>query len=144
MRHLVAAAVGLVALPLLYYLTDLGARQLRVAYSTFGSSVAGLACLAAVAAVAAALVAWPGLSPLAALVCGLPLAIAGVLFPAELESVLRFAVRLPPIEQETLAGEPPGTLAGVTGLYVLVGGVLVLSALFPHRWLSLRGERTGS
>lgn len=141
-RHLIAAAAGLLALPLVYYLTEAGARQLRLAYTTFSSGLTGLACLGAVAAVAAALVAWPRLSPLAALVCGLPLAAAGVLFSAQLDYSVRLAVRLPPLEHSTMAGEPPGTLAGVTGLYTLVGGVLVLSALFPHRWLSLRGERT--
>lgn len=142
-RHLIAAAAGLAALPVIYYLTEAGARHLRLAFATFTPGVAGPACLAGVAALIAVMIAWPSLSPLAALVCGLPLAAAGVLFAAEFDYAQRLAARLPQIEAIAVTGEPPGTLAGATGLYVLAGGVLVVASLSPHRWLSLRGERTG-
>ncbi len=33
--------------------------------------------------------------------------------------------------------EPPGTLAGLTGLYALLGALLVLSALLPARLRSI-------
>lgn len=138
-RHLVGIAVGLVALPALYYLTEAGARALRDGYATFSPSPAGLGYLAAVAAVAAALAGWRRLSPVAAVVCGLPLVALGALFATEVEVGVLLAAGLPRLGAlpAGLPGEPPGTLAGVTGLYTVVGGLLVVSALVPGRWRSI-------
>ncbi|WP_327092882.1 hypothetical protein OIE66_20235 [Nonomuraea sp. NBC_01738] len=129
-RHLVGALAGLVALPALYYLTEAGARALRLGYAGFSASPAGLGYLAGAALLAAALALWPGLSPVAAVVCGLPLAAVGALFATELEVALLLAGVLP----GGTPGEPAGLLAGVSGLYTLLGVMLGASALVPHRW----------
>ncbi|MEU0571896.1 hypothetical protein ABZ297_41755, partial [Nonomuraea sp. NPDC005983] len=76
-RHLIGVAAGLAALPAVYYLTESGARALRTAYTAFGPGPAGLGYLAAVAAIVTLLC---GLSPPAALACGVPLLAAGGLF----------------------------------------------------------------
>ncbi|MFI6503126.1 hypothetical protein [Nonomuraea typhae] len=134
-RHVAGAVVGLFALPAVYYLTEAGARALRAGYTGFVPGPAGFGCLCAVAALAGLLTGWHRLSPLAALTCGLPLVLLGALFATELELALRLAAGLP--RWGALRGEAPGTLAGVTGLYTLVGGLLVVSALFRTRSRSI-------
>ncbi|WP_214316603.1 hypothetical protein [Nonomuraea sediminis] len=133
MRHLIGTAAGLVALPLVYYLTEAGARALRVAYTAFDPGTAGLACLAG----AAAIVTVVSLSPVAALACGLPLAMAGALFTLVPDYAAGLAARLPQVG--ALPGEPAGTLAGVGGLYGVIGFVLVFSALLPGRLRTILG-----
>ncbi|MEV0347472.1 hypothetical protein AB0H88_17045 [Nonomuraea sp. NPDC050680] len=144
-RHLIGAVAGSAALPLVYYLTEAGARALRAAYAAFRPAPAGLGYLTAVAAIVVLLAAWSWLSPLAALACGLPLTAAAALFALDLDVALDLAGRLPsfavPTGQPvgTLAGEPPGALAGVTGLYAVIGVLLVLSALLRRRRRSILG-----
>ncbi|MER7499168.1 hypothetical protein AB0L05_25885 [Nonomuraea pusilla] len=48
-RRVVGAAAGLAAFPLVYHLTEAGARALRQAYASFGTAWAGALWLAAVA-----------------------------------------------------------------------------------------------
>lgn len=129
-RHLIGVVAGLAALPLVYYLTEAGARALRAAYAEFRPAPAGLGYLTAVAAIVVLLAAWSWLSPLAALACGLPLTAVAALFAFDLDVALDLAGRLPSFAVP--AGEPPGTLAGVTGLYAVIGALLVLSALLPR------------
>ncbi|MFC4007118.1 hypothetical protein ACFOY2_07800 [Nonomuraea purpurea] len=144
-RQLAGAAAGLVALAPVYYLTEAAARALRVGNATFAPSPQGLAYLGAVALIISLLMAWPA----AALGCGLPLAAAGSLFVLDLDSALGVAVRLPWAAEGGLPwsrpdglpwaelAEPPGTMAGMTGLYALIGVLLVLSALLPGRLRSI-------
>jgi hypothetical protein len=127
-RHLIAAGAGLAAFPPVCYLTEAGARALREGYAAFGPAPAGLGYLAAAALIVAVLAAWPP----AALACGLPLAVAGALFALDLPAAMGLAGTLP-----HAWGEPPGTLAGPTGLYAFAGLLLVFSALLPNR---LRSE----
>jgi hypothetical protein len=133
-RHLIGAAAGLAALPVVYYLTEAGARALRAAYTAFAPGAAGLGYLMAVAAVVLLLAAW---SPAAALACGLPLAAVGGLFALDLDAAVALAGRLPWFG--SLGAEPPGTLAGVTGLYAVIGLALAMSALLPRRTRSILG-----
>ncbi|TMR98521.1 hypothetical protein [Nonomuraea basaltis] len=89
--------------------------------------------------------------PAAALACGVPLTAAGVLFALDAEAALGMAGTLPwaragglPWSPDGLPwaelAEPPGTLAGLTGLYALIGAVLVISALLPARLRSILGR----
>ncbi len=133
------AAAGLAALLPVYYLTEAGAKALRAGAAEAGPAPAGLGCLAAVAMIVAVLAAWPA----AALACGVPLTSAGMLFALDAEAAVNVAASLPwsglpwdGLPRAELA-EPPGTLAGVTGLYTLIGALLVLSALLPARWRSI-------
>ncbi|MFG1707263.1 hypothetical protein ACFLIM_29105 [Nonomuraea sp. M3C6] len=143
-RQLMGAVAGLAALAPLYYLTEAAARALRTGNATFAPSPAGLGYLAAVAVLVTLLTAWPP----AAFSCGLPLAAAGTLFALDLDAALGVAGNLPWSRAGGLpwepAGapwaemaEPPGTLAGMTGLYTLIGALLVLSSLLPGRWRSI-------
>ncbi|MEU4548612.1 hypothetical protein [Nonomuraea dietziae] len=140
MRHVTGAVIGLAALPFVYYLTEAGAAGLRSGYALQQPDPVGPAGLGAAVAVSGALACAPRLSPLAALVCGLPLTLLGLLFAAAPESAARAVGALPAMD--LLAGaalgsgtaEPPGLLPGVTGLYLVIGGLLVLSALPPSRW----------
>ncbi|MGN9844067.1 hypothetical protein ACTMTI_38675 [Nonomuraea sp. H19] len=146
-RHLMGAAAGLAALAPVYYLTEAGAKALRTGLATAVPAPAGLACLAAVAVIVAVLAVWPA----AALACGLPLAAAGVLFALDAEAALGVAATLPwsgagglPWSQPDALpwaelAEPPGTLAGTTGLYALIGALLMISALLPGRLRSILG-----
>ncbi|TMR21158.1 hypothetical protein ETD86_16385 [Nonomuraea turkmeniaca] len=138
-RHLMGAVAGLAALVPVYYLTEAGAKALRMGAAEGGPAPVGLACLAAVAVLVAVLSAWPA----AAVTCGVPLFSAGALFAVDADAALGVAATLP---WEGLAwdglpsaelAEPPGTLAGLTGLYTLIGALLVLSALLPARWRSI-------
>ncbi|MGP3919452.1 hypothetical protein [Nonomuraea sp. 10N515B] len=140
-RHVMGAAAGLAALVPVYYLTEAGAKALRMGTAAAGPAPAGLACLAAVAVLVAALTAWPA----AALTCGVPLISAGALFALDTSAALGLAATLPwsgptwdGLPPAELA-EPPGTLAGLTGLYTIIGALLVLSALLPARWRSILG-----
>ncbi|MBF8190832.1 hypothetical protein ITP53_35035 [Nonomuraea sp. K274] len=147
-RQLMGAAAGLAALVPVYYLTEAAAKALRTGYATFGPAPAGLGYLAAVAVIVTLLTAWPP----AALACGLPLAATGALFALDLDAALRVAGTLPWARTGGLPwsrpdglpwaelAEPPGTLAGLSGLYTLIGALLVLSALRPAR---LRSVLTG-
>jgi hypothetical protein len=133
-RHLIAPAAGLAALAPVYYLTDAAARSLRAAHTAVTPAPAGLACLAAVAVLVALLTAWPA----AALACGLPLVAAGALFALDLDAAIGAAATLPWADAGGLPwsppdgapwaepAEPPGTLAGMNGLYALIGLILVL------------------
>jgi hypothetical protein len=139
------AVAGLTAFVLVYYLTEAAARALRTSSAAFGPAPAGLGYLLGAAVIVALLTAWPT----AALACGLPLAGAGVLFALDQDAALAAAGKLPwsgagglPWSQPgglawAEMGEPPGTLAGVTGLYLLIGAVLVVSALRPGRLRSI-------
>jgi hypothetical protein len=78
-----------------------------------------------------------------------PLAAAGVLFALDAEAARGVAATLPwpgpPWSRPdglpwTELAEPPGTLAGTTGLYALIGTLLVLSALLPARLRAVRGR----
>ncbi|WP_127932951.1 hypothetical protein [Nonomuraea polychroma] len=138
-RHVMGAAAGLAALVPVYYLTEAGAKALRMGTAAAGPAPAGLACLAAVAVLVAVLTVWPA----AALTCGVPLISAGALFALDTEAALGMAATLPwsgvlwhGLPAAELA-EPPGTLAGLTGLYTLIGALLVLSALLPRRLRSI-------
>ncbi|MEU7001872.1 hypothetical protein [Nonomuraea sp. NPDC046570] len=133
-RHLIGAVAGGTALPLVYYLTEAGAKALREAYALLVPDLAGLGYLAAVVLVTGLLACWPWLSPLAALVCGLPLAALGAAFASSPDVAFLVIGLLPPIEPLTGTDEAPGLLAGVTGLYLVVGAILVVSAAFPGRW----------
>ncbi|MEW9550908.1 hypothetical protein [Nonomuraea sp. NPDC050783] len=140
MWHLLGGAAGLAALVPVYYLTEAAARALRAGTVAAGPAPAGLGLLMAVAAIVTLLAAWPA----AALACGLPLLAAGVLFALDAADAISAAATLPYADAGGLpwsrpdaapwaeAAEPPGTLAGLTGLYALTGIVLVLSALLPH------------
>ncbi|MGI5291195.1 hypothetical protein ACQEVF_48905 [Nonomuraea polychroma] len=138
-RHVMGAAAGLAALVPVYYLTEAGAKALRMGTAAAGPAPAGLACLAAVAVLVTVLAAWPA----AALTCGVPLIAAGALFALDTEAALGMAATLPrpglPWDGLPAAelAEPPGTLAGLTGLYTLIGALLVLSALLPGRLRSI-------
>ncbi|MGW0809666.1 hypothetical protein [Nonomuraea sp. NPDC002799] len=144
-RLLLGAATGLAAIAPVYYLTEAAARALRAGHATFGPAPAGLGYLAAVAVIVTLLTAWPP----AALGCGLPLAAAGLLFSLDLDAAIGAAARLPWAGAGGLPwsapdglpwaelAEPPGTMAGMTGLYALIGGLLVLSALLPGRLRSI-------
>ncbi|NBE97663.1 hypothetical protein FE391_19545 [Nonomuraea sp. KC401] len=146
-RLAMGAVAGLTALIPVYYLTEAAARALRAGVATFGPAPYGLAYLGAVAAIVTVLAAWPP----AALCCGVPLASAGLLFALDLDAALGAAGRLPWAGSGGLPwarpdgvpwaqpGEPPGTLAGTTGLYLLIGALLVLSALPPVRVRSKLG-----
>ncbi|SEL81683.1 hypothetical protein [Nonomuraea pusilla] len=136
-RRVVGAAAGLAAFPLVYHLTEAGARALRQAYASFGPAWAGALWLAAVAVLVAVLGAWPA----AALACGLPLTAAGLLFALDADTALGLADALRPVSARPPwpeAGEPPGAVAGTTGLYVLVGALLLLSAVRRHPRATLR------
>ncbi|MFI6995221.1 hypothetical protein [Nonomuraea wenchangensis] len=145
LRHLLGAVTGLAALAPVYYLTEAGARALRAGTVAAGPSPVGLGCLLAVAAIVAMLTAWPP----AALACGLPLAAAGTLFALDATGAIAAAATLPyagglPWTRPGAApwaepAEPPGTIAGLTGLYALIGVVLVLSALLPRGRRSILG-----
>ncbi|GAA3193330.1 hypothetical protein GCM10010486_73250 [Nonomuraea roseoviolacea subsp. carminata] len=124
LRRVIGTVAGLAALPVVYYLTEAGARALRDAYTSFAPGPAGLGLLAAEAALAALL---RGLSRPAALACGAPLAAVGALFALTLDLAVELAGRLPRLLPP--AGEPPGALAGATGLYALLGLLLVASAV---------------
>ncbi|MCF6473480.1 hypothetical protein FAF44_34600 [Nonomuraea sp. MG754425] len=144
-RDLAAAVAGVAALAPVYYLADAAARSLRAGLAAFSPAPLGLAYLAAVAVVVALLASWPA----AALACGVPLAAAGVLFALDLDAAIGLAGTLPWARAGGLpwpqpdgapwaeAAEPPGTLAGMSGLYALIGVVLVLSALLPARRRSI-------
>ncbi|MFI7640089.1 hypothetical protein [Nonomuraea sp. NPDC049400] len=145
---MVGAAAGVVALVPVYYLTEAAARALRTGSATFGPAPAALAYLAAVAVIVTVLTAWPA----AALGCGIPLVAAGAVFALDLNAALGVAGSLPwaragglPWSQPDGApwaefAEPPGTMAGMTGLYTIIGALLVLSALLPGRLRSLLSE----
>lgn len=136
------AAAGVAALVPVYYLTEAGAKALRAGTAEAGPAPAGAAYLLAVALIVAVLSAWPA----AALACGVPLTSAGVLFAVDAEAATNAAATLPwsglPSDGLPWAelAEPPGTLAGLTGLYTLIGALLVVSALLPTRWRSILGK----
>ncbi|WP_433445617.1 hypothetical protein [Nonomuraea sp. CA-141351] len=145
---MVGGAAGVLALVPVYYLTEAAARALRTGNATFGPSPAALGFLAAVAVIVTLLSAWPA----AALGCGIPLVAAGAVFALDLNAALGVAGSLPwaragglpwshpdgvPWAEMT---EPPGTMAGMTGLYTLIGALLVLSALLPGRLRALLNE----
>ncbi|SEH03376.1 hypothetical protein SAMN05444920_1368 [Nonomuraea solani] len=144
-RRLIGAVAGLAAVAPVYYLTEAAARSLRAGATAFGPAPAALGYLAAVAVIVTLLTAWPA----AALGCGLPLAAAGVVFALDLDTALGVAGSLPwskagglpwsPPDGAPWAeiAEPPGTMAGMTGLYALIGVLLVLSALLPARLRSI-------
>ncbi|UBU17712.1 hypothetical protein [Nonomuraea gerenzanensis] len=137
LRPILATLAGLAALAPVYYLTEAAARCLRTAHAAFAPAPAGLAYLAAVAVIVTLLSVWPA----AALGCGVPLTAAGVLFALDLDAAMSLAATLPwaragglpwsPPDAAPWAelAEPPGTLAGMSGLYALLGALLVLSAL---------------
>lgn len=131
-RALIGVGAGLTAVPPVYYLTEAGARALRTGQAAFAPAPAGLGFLAAAALIVAVLAAWPA----AALACGLPLAVAGVLFALDLRAAIGLAGVLPGLWEPPWA-EPPGTLAGATGLYAYTGALLVFSALLPRRLRSI-------
>ncbi|MEV4114379.1 hypothetical protein [Nonomuraea sp. NPDC049695] len=145
---MVGGVAGVVALVPVYYLTEAAARALRTGNATFGPAPAALAYLAAVAVIVTLLTAWPA----AALGCGIPLVAAGAVFALDLPAALGVAGSLPwaaagglpwsPPDTAPWAelAEPPGTMAGMTGLYTLIGALLVLSALLPGRLRSLLGK----
>lgn len=147
-RHLVGAAAGVAALVPVYYLTEAAARALRTSSATFGPAPAALGYLAAVAVIVTLLTAWPA----AALGCGIPLAAAGAVFALDLNAALGVAGSLPWAREGGLPWsqpdgvpwaeltEPPGTMAGMTGLYTIIGALLVLSALLPGRLRSVLGR----
>ncbi|GAA2211538.1 hypothetical protein GCM10009850_069980 [Nonomuraea monospora] len=136
-RPLLAALAGLAALAPVYYLTEAAARCFRTGHAAFAPAPTGLAYLAAVAVIVTILSAWPA----AALGCGVPLTAAGVLFALDLDAAMGLAATLPWARSGGLPWsppdgapwaeltEPPGTLAGMSGLYTLIGAFLVLSAL---------------
>lgn len=144
-RHLLGATAGVAALVPVYYLTEAAARALRSGNAAFGPAPAGLGYLAAVAVIVTLLTAWPA----AALGCGVPLAAAGLLFALNLDAAIAMAGMLPWARAGGLPwswpdgapwaemGEPPGTLAGMSGLYAFIGALLVLSALIPGRLRSI-------
>ncbi|NUS05825.1 MAG: hypothetical protein HOV97_25095, partial [Nonomuraea sp.] len=96
---------------------------------------AGAGLLAAAAVIVAVLTAWPP----AALSCGLPLAAAGALYALDLPAATGLAGALPGLWEPSWS-EPPGTLAGMTGLYCYTGALLVVSALLPGRLRSILGR----
>ncbi|MGW3341830.1 hypothetical protein ACWDA3_00925 [Nonomuraea rubra] len=142
---LLAATAGLAACAPVYYLTEAAARGLRTGHTAFSPAPTGLAYLAAVAIIVTLLTAWPA----AALGCGVPLVAAGVLFALDLDAAMGMAATLPwartgglpwsPPDGAPWAelAEPPGTLAGISGLYALIGALLVLSALPRARGRSI-------
>jgi hypothetical protein len=144
-RSLLAAAAGLAALAPVYYLTEAAARCLRAGHTAFIPAPTGLAFLAAVAVIVTLLTARPA----AALGCGVPLMAAGVLFALDLDAAMGLAATLPWARTGGLPwappggapwaelAEPPGTLAGISGLYALIGALLVLSALSRARRRSI-------
>lgn len=144
-RRLLGAVAGLAALVPVYYLTEAAARALRAGNAAFAPAPGALGYLAAVAAIVVLLTAWPA----AALACGVPLAAAGTLFALDLDAAVGVAGTLPYARSGGLPwsapqaapwaelGEPPGTLAGLTGLYALLGALLVFSALLPARLRSI-------
>ncbi|MFG1695107.1 hypothetical protein [Nonomuraea sp. NPDC049309] len=144
--QLVAAVAGLAAAIPVYYLTDAAARALRGGTVAFAPAPSALAYVAGVAVLVRVLTVWP----VAALACGVPLTAAGVLFALDLDAAVELAATLPWARAGGLPwtagpapwaepGEPPGTLAGMTGLYALTGAFLVLSALLPARRRPLLG-----
>jgi hypothetical protein len=120
-RHTLGTVAGLAALVPVCSLTEAAARALRTGNAAFAPALDGLGYLAAVAVLVTLLTAWPA----AALACGVPLAATGTLFALDLDAAMGLAGTLPGAE----TGEPPGTLAGVTGLYALLGVLLLLSPL---------------
>ncbi|GAA2371333.1 hypothetical protein GCM10010404_28210 [Nonomuraea africana] len=138
--------IGLAALPVVFYLTEAGAAGLRSGYALQQPGPLGPVCLAAAVAVTGALACGSRLSPLAPLVCGLPLTLLGLLFAAAPETAAVAVAGLPPLEvlpgaafgsgtaPASATAEPPGLLPGVTGLYLVLGGLLAVSALPPARW----------
>ncbi|MET8870271.1 hypothetical protein ABZW11_45670 [Nonomuraea sp. NPDC004580] len=144
--HALAAVAGLAAAIPVYYLTDAAARALRGGTVAFAPAPAALAYVAGVAVLIRVLTVWP----VAALACGVPLTAAGALFALDLDAAVGVAATLPWVRAGGLPwttgpvpwaapGEPPGTLAGMTGLYALTGAFLVLSALLPARRRSVLG-----
>ncbi len=131
---MIGAVTGLAALPVVHYLTEAGAVALRSCYTLQRPDLRGIACLAAVVAVAGVLAHGRWLSPLAALVCGLPLAVLGALFAVAPWAATPVVGALPPIESLTGTAEAPGVVSGVTGLPLVVGALLLASAAFPARW----------
>ncbi|MEV0383553.1 hypothetical protein [Nonomuraea sp. NPDC050643] len=144
-RWVFGTAAGLAAVVPVYYLTEAAARALRSGTAALGPAPEALGYLAAVAVIATLLTAWRA----AALGCGAPLAGMGVLFALDHDAALRAAGTLPwsraggqpwvPPGDVPWAemSEPPGTLAGMTGLYALIGALLMLSALLPARLRSI-------
>ncbi|MFB9199901.1 hypothetical protein ACIBIZ_22055 [Nonomuraea spiralis] len=131
-RALIGVGAGLIAVPPVFYLTEAGARALRAGQAAFAPAPAGPGLLAAAAVLVALLTAWPA----AALACGLPLVVAGALFALDLRAAIGLAGALPEVWQPPWA-EPPGTLAGMTGLYAYTGALLIFSALLPGRLRSI-------
>jgi hypothetical protein len=131
LRHVASALTGLLALPAVYYLTEAGARGLRAGHAAFTAAPAGLGWLAAASALASVLALAPRLSPSAPVVCGLPLAVLGALYATDTGTALALARTLPHLGAPP--EEPPGALAGATGLYTVLGVVLTLSALRGRR-----------
>lgn len=131
---MIGAVIGLAALPVVHYLTEAGAVGLRSCYALQQPDLRGAGCLAAVVAVIAVLAHGPWLSPLAALVCGLPMAVLGALFAVAPWAATPVVGALPPMESLTGTAEAPGVVAGVTGLSLVVGALLLVSAAFPARW----------
>lgn len=123
-RHLIGVIVGLAAIPLVLYLMS---RQVElVAQATQNASVADLrwagACLVGAGAVVGVLACWRWLSPLAALIAGLGLAVMGGLWfymPNDFEYVRD---RLPLAEMIDARAMPVSLALGI----VLIVSAVVL------------------
>ncbi|GLW11135.1 hypothetical protein Misp01_62630 [Microtetraspora sp. NBRC 13810] len=131
-RHVIGALVGLISLPGLYYGLEVGPARLARAVTIFQMAEAYVpaAGLAGCGVLIALLTSWQWLSPLAALLSGAPLCAIGVLWV--LEPVLAFEL------SQRLALPGYTAFAGGTGLYLLIGSALLITALFPSRWRSRR------
>lgn len=128
-RHLLGGLLGLVAVPAIFgLLNESVARQqqlLKTFQTTGPDHTVQIACFAGVAAIVGVAVG-SRISPLTSLVPGLVFAGVGALFAAQPNNTS--STSLPPGLRQSYA------TFGASGLFLMLGGVLLVASLFPGRW----------
>ncbi|PRY01452.1 hypothetical protein [Allonocardiopsis opalescens] len=129
-RHLIGALVGPVAAPLIYVIAETPVARV------IGGESTGMAVIAvqwALVGVIAGLLAGSRISPLAALLCGIPLLVVGagwLVATGSFQFLLAY--------NDLVVSLLPGAVAATPNAlgHVVLGAALIASALPPNRWRS--------
>ncbi|GAA2215118.1 hypothetical protein GCM10009850_105850 [Nonomuraea monospora] len=132
MRHVIGAVVGLAALPVIYYGLAIASHRLLDRIGDFDVSSEGtglyVTMLVGVGIVLAVLAGWQLLSPLAPLLAGAGLSLVGGIWAIDPGAAVLELVSFP----------AASGLVGASGVYLLIGVMMLLLAFVPSRWRSRR------